>query len=203
MSHSPSRNLAALFLLLLSLITAGGCGRHATGRPLTELSSTESSADKNYRVKAGDTISVQVWGEPKVSGDVFVRDDGKFTLALAGDVLAAGKSVTEVAASVTTALAPFIPSASVTVSVSQSAPIRYFLLGNFVKPGDFRSEGKINLLQAIAGGGGFAPFADESGITLIRKTQQGELRYQFDYNRVVDGKEPNPELKEGDTIAVR
>ena len=84
----------------------------------------------------------------------------------------------------------------------QSAPIRYFLAGQFLKPGEFRSEQGITLLQAIAKAGGLAPFADESSITLIRRNASKELRYQLDYNRVVNGKEPNPLLRDGDFISV-
>ena len=38
---------------------------------------------------------------------------------------------------------------------------------------------------------------------IIRKSANGDLRYRFDYNRVVDGREPNPELKNGDVVSVK
>ncbi|HQH27907.1 MAG TPA: SLBB domain-containing protein, partial [Oligoflexia bacterium] len=104
---------------------------------------------------------------------------------------------------VTKRLQAFVPAASVTISVVQTAPIRYYLSGQFVKPGEYRSEGRITFLQAISTGGGLAPFADESSIILIRRGPEGELRYELDYNQVVEGKDPNPELKDGDTIAVK
>ena len=84
----------------------------------------------------------------------------------------------------------------------QSAPIRYFLAGQFLKPGEFRSEQGITLLQAVAKAGGFAPFADESSIILIRKNAAKEFRYELDYNRVVSGRQPNPNLTDGDFISV-
>ena len=39
------------------------------------------------------------------------------------------------------------------------------------------------------------PFADDGSIILIRKGPIGELRYELDYNQVVEGREPNPLLK--------
>ncbi len=208
MRSNDSRNRLAkvitMFLAVALGIIASGCTHRVTGgRPLSELMAPDKDGEQNYRTKSGDTLQINVWGEPKVSGDVYVREDGKFTLPLAGEIAAAGRTLEEIRIDVVARLASYIPSASVTVSVAQSAPIRYFLLGNFQKSGDYRSDGKITLLQAIAAGGGFAPFADESSLTLIRKTSQGELRYSFDYNRVVDGREPNPNLKDGDTIAVQ
>ena len=146
---------------------------------------------------------VNVWGEPRLSGEVFVREDGNFTLQLIDDVKAVGRTPKDIGADVTARLQKFIPAASVSISVLQTAPIRYFLSGQFNKPGEYRSDKKITLLQAVATGGGFAPFADESGITLIRRIDDKELRYSLDYNRVIDGREPNPELKNGDIIAVK
>lgn len=84
-----------------------------------------------------------------------------------------------------------------------SLPIKYFLNGSFQKPGAYESDKPITLLQAIAVGGGFAPFADESSILLIRTKENLNLKYQLDYNRVLDAKEPNPVLRDGDVISVR
>lgn len=197
-------NIRPLLLAALSFCQLGilaSCGPRNL-RPLDELK-TATTSDAEYLVQGGDTLNVNVWGEPKLSGPVVVREDGRFTLPLVEDVPAEGKTVKQLTAEVTKKLTAFIPAASVTISVSQTAPIRYYLSGQFVKPGEFRSERKITLLQAIATGGGFAPFADESELMIIRKSANGDLRYRFDYNRVVDGREPNPELKNGDVVSVK
>jgi polysaccharide export outer membrane protein len=146
---------------------------------------------------------VKVWGEPRLSGEVFVREDGKFTMPLINDVSAKGKTLEQISGDLTNRLKEFIPAVSVSTNVRQAAPTRYYLSGQFNKPGEYRSTSNITLLQAIATGGGFAPFADESSVMLIRKTTEGELRYRLDYNLVVEGNEPNPKLKDGDIIAVK
>ena len=191
--------IQALIQLTL-LVLLSGCG--AGGRPLAELTAQQEAGQ--YVVQSGDTLAVNVWGEPRLSGEVFVREDGNFTLQLIDDVQAVGKTPKQISVEVTERLQKFIPAASVSISVQQTAPIRYFLSGQFNKPGEYRSDKKITLLQAVATGGGFAPFADESSITLIRRTADSkELRYALDYNRVIDGREPNPELKNGDIVAVK
>ncbi len=188
-------------LLLLAAPLMISCSNSLI-RPNTELSGQPEVAAE-YLAKPGDTMMVKVWGEQQLTGEVLVREDGKFTMPLIGDVLAEGKNLKDINQEVTTRLQEFIPGASVTVSVAQSAPIRYFLSGQFFKSGEYRTDSRITFLQAISTGGGFAPFADESSVMLIRRSPQGELRYELDYNRVVDGKEPNPLLKDGDTLAVK
>lgn len=195
------RRVSFIFVILVLSFQVTGCIFGKSGRPLTELSKAQET--QAYKVKAGDTLRVDVWGESRLSGEVLVRKDGNFTLQLVNDVPAAGKSVEEITTYVTSSLAQYVPGASVSVSVIQSAPIKYYLMGSFMKPGEYQSEVAITLLQAIATGQGFAPFANESEVVLIRKATTGEFRYTLDYNRVIEGKEPNPELHNGDTIIVR
>lgn len=191
----------SIFILcILSCVSLSACFGNK-GRPLDELQTSSETSD--YVVNPGDTLGVTVWGEPRLSGEVFVRDDGRFTLPLINDVPAQGKSLKELSDYVAGQLTEFVPGASVSITVVASAPTRYYLSGSFIKPGEYRSDSKITMLQAIATGGGFAPFADESSITLIRQTSEGEVRYELNYNKVVSGNQPNPRLQPGDILSVK
>jgi protein involved in polysaccharide export with SLBB domain len=48
-----------------------------------------------YVIGAGDSISVQVWKEPTLSGGVTVRPDGYVTLPLLNEVLVVGSKNTK------------------------------------------------------------------------------------------------------------
>lgn len=189
-----------IFLFLVSLFLTSCSNSNIS--PLSEL---KSAVDKNapYVVRAGDVINVQVWGEPRISGEVSVREDGRFSNPLVNDIPAEDLTLDQVASEVTERIKEFIPSATVNVTLIQSAPIVYYLSGSFMKAGEYRTDKRVTLLQAIATGGGFAPFADESNIMLIRRSLSGEKRYEFDYGKVVQGSQPNPELKSGDIISIR
>ena len=189
-----------MFRLLILVIFLTSCGAKNI-RPNDELVE-DSLAETEYYIKIGDLLRINVWGEPKLSGDVVVRSDGKITVALADDIQAEGKTLIQLKDDVESKLNEFIPGVSVSPSMVQSAPIRYFLAGQFLRPGEFRSDQGITLLQAVAKAGGFAPFADEGSIILIRKNSANELRYQLNYNKVVSGKQPNPQLRDGDFISV-
>lgn len=188
-----------LFFALVSLLISCSTGDIS---PLEELQVTQDKAAA-YVVKSADILMVQVWGEPKISGEVVVRQDGRFSNPLVDDIQAEGLTLPAIAKNLSQSLKEFIPSASVNISLMQSAPIVYYLSGQFLKPGEYRTDKQITMLQAIATGGGFAPFADESNIMLIRKSQGMEKRYRFDYGRLVEGSEPNPELRSGDVISIR
>lgn len=194
--------LSLAVLLLASSALLFACT--SKGRALNELT-VEALSEDVFRIRRGDLIDVQVWGEPRMSGSLTVRNDGRATLPLVGDVMVAGKTIEEAVTDMEAAVGEFVTAPSITVAVNQRAPVAYYLSGNFQRAGEYRSDKDIKLLQAIATGGGFAPFADQSNITLIRQSPDGlkDLRYKLNYNKVVDGKQPNPVLQDGDTITVQ
>jgi protein involved in polysaccharide export with SLBB domain len=52
--------------------------------------------DGQYRLMPGDKLSVNVFGEPQLSGDFPVAPDGTATLPQVGQVPAAGRTVTDI-----------------------------------------------------------------------------------------------------------
>ena len=186
---------------LILILTLLACSQTNIS-PLSDLKVTKDKSAP-YEVSAGGILNVQVWGEPKISGEVVVREDGRFSNPLVNDVPAEGLTLTQIGEELAEKLKEYIPSANVNVSLLQSSPTVYYLSGSFAKSGEYRTDKRITVLQAIATGGGFAPFADESSIFLIRKGAKGEKRYEFDYGSLVDGSQPNPELRSGDIISIR
>lgn len=197
---SVTRTVINASVLIVCLFVSA-CALGVDSRPLEELEAAGDS-EPLYVIRPGDVLNIQVWGEPEVSGEVFVRDDGKVTVKLIKEIHAQGLTIDEFTKELSERLKRFIPAASVVVSVVQSAPVKFFLLGAFQRPGEHRTEGSVTFLQAIATGGGFAPFANPSSVTLIRKSAQGEKRYVLNYNRVIAGDQPNPLLQSGDVLAV-
>jgi len=195
---------ALTLAVILVTLAFGMSGCSSKGRALGELQIAKLG-EEVFRIRKGDLVDVQVWGEPRMSGIISVRNDGRLTMPLVGDVLIAGKTTEEAIQELETVVGEFVTEPSITVAVSERAPVAYYLSGNFQRPGEYRSDKDIKLLQAIATGGGFAPFADQGNLILIRQSNEGttDLRYKLNYNRIVDGKQPNPVLHDGDTITVQ
>ena len=70
-----------------------------------------------YVLGEGDSLAVNVWGEPDLNGLVIVRPDGMITLPGVGDVQAAGKTPSKLRSSLTTKLKELVRNPIVTVSV--------------------------------------------------------------------------------------
>jgi polysaccharide export outer membrane protein len=176
-------------------------GEEEPGGPAT---SAISGAPVDYRLNAGDILSIQVWKEPDLQKDVLIRPDGKFSFPLAGDIQASGRTVEEVREKVTERLSRFIPDLVVSISVLQISGNKIYVIGQVSRPGEIIANPQIDVVQAIAIAGGYNPFAQLNDIKIIRRTPTGQIAIPFRYGDIEKGKrlEQNILLKAGDIVIV-
>jgi polysaccharide export outer membrane protein len=162
----------------------------------------EKSGD--YRLHAGDSITVSVWKELDLQRKVMIRPDGRFSFPLAGEVQAAGRTPDEVRIDLENQLKKYIPEAVVTVIVEDFAGNRVYVIGQVTKPGMFVMNPSLTILQALSLAGGSTPFAKLDNISVIRGTGAAQKMLPFRYNQVVEGKslEQNVTLESGDVVVV-
>jgi polysaccharide export outer membrane protein len=148
-------------------------------------------------------VTVEVWKDPALSAKVPVRPDGKISLPMIGEVLAAGRTAAELKEEITTRLAPLVHDPVVAVMVSEINAARFFVLGEVAHPGAYPVRGVVSVIQALAMAGGPTEFASRGSIVVIRPGRGGEeRRYKVDYGAVVAGKAKAIELASGDTVYV-
>ena len=163
-----------------------------------------AAAVDGYRVQPGDLLTISVWKERDLQGEILVRPDGGVSFPLAGDVSADGKTTQELTDALAAKLKRFIPDPVVTVSVKQIGGNRVYVLGKVNRPGEFMFNRPVDVMQALALAGGATPFAEVNDIRILRR-EGGVLRsLSFRYSEVERGKElaQNVLLQSGDTVVV-
>jgi polysaccharide export outer membrane protein len=118
-----------------------------------------------YRVGAGDTLLVAVYGHPELSlasyagmntgrpVGLVIDNDGSIQFPLIGTVKVAGKTSEELRAFLQRELAVYVKDPKVTIQVAAHSSIRYYLLGQFNEPGLKSSDRPLRLLEALSLGG--------------------------------------------------
>ena len=165
----------------------------------------EQKGEKDaYRIDVGDVLEINVWKEEEFTRQVFVRLDGRISLPLIGDVMAAGYTPMELARSLEEKIGEIIEEPSVTVLMIATNSRVYYMVGNINSPGAFPLNTPINLLQAIAKAGGLGEWADKDNIMIVRRTSGKDEMIFFDYKKFVKGKDlsQNILIQYGDTIIV-
>jgi polysaccharide export outer membrane protein len=160
--------------------------------------------DPVYVIQPNDMLEVFVWKEPELTRKVLVRPDGRISLPLVQDLMAAGISPAELKDRIETKLRDFLAAPSVTIIVDAINSYRVFVVGKVQKPGNLTVEKPITVLQALAMAGGFQDYAKDSEITVIRTVGNENFVFDFNYKEAIKGKNPtqNIFLRSGDVVVV-
>ncbi len=114
---------------------------------------------KAYKLQTADRLIVNVIGHPEFStlmrgggeGERTVVDiDGYIQLPYIGRVKASDRTVTELTDDITKKLKQYLKFPEVNIVIAHFYGIRYYLLGEFNKPGVKSSDRPLNLLEVLA-----------------------------------------------------
>lgn len=157
-----------------------------------------------YIIGLGDVLEVVVWKEPDLSRTVKVRTDGRISVPLIGDVVAAGKSPEELSETLKKKLSEIIEEPAVSVILTENKSSRYYIIGKVSQPGEYFIDFPITVLQAIGRAGGFVEWAKTSDIAIVRRKTAKEEILKFDYDSLIKHRDmqQNVFVEPGDTIVV-
>ncbi len=157
----------------------------------------------DYVLGTEDAIVVNVWREPSLTGGLLIRQDGKISLPLLGDLPAAGLTPMELAGEISERLKKFMNNPTVTVTVTASNSRRVFFIGEVGHAGPMPLTHEMTMLQAISAAGGLTPYANKKKIYILRGVKGKEVKIPFDYNKALKkGDMQGVTLTAGDTVVV-
>jgi len=162
-----------------------------------------ANASDSYVIGPSDMLTVTVWKEPTLSGNLLVRPDGMISLPLLGDVAASGVTCLQLSDQIATKLKKFMQNPQVSVVLTQINSKKVFLLGEVAKKGPVEMTSGMTLLQAIASAGGLTDYANSKKIYILRDESGKHQTIPVHYKDALKGKsEFDLALKPGDTIVV-
>jgi len=159
-----------------------------------------------YTIGAEDVLEITVWRNQDLSKTVQVRPDGRFSLPVIRDVVAVGKTPSQLADEITRKLKEYVQNPVVAISVKEVNSYSVFVLGEVVRPGKYPLKSKTTLLQGITIAGGFTPVAARNQVVIFRFSENGSgmqtLTSSYDDIVLRGGIGGNLELRAGDTVVV-
>lgn len=207
-SISPFHRLrtAAVAAATTAALTLSGCANFDPFAPAPSLAPpVTNAAEREYRIGVPDRLQLTVWQHADVSGPMLVRRDGKVSVPLVGDIDAAGKTPTELAAVIQVGLREFIANPRVDVAILEmNSQVASVIGGGIEREGQVELQRNTTVIEAIAAMGGLTPFAKKRRIRVLRNGPAGQSEYFFDYTAFVQGNAPDSNLllQPGDTIVV-
>ena len=206
MQQVTSAALSGLFkgfgLTLVALLTACA-GPSANLPPAPVLAAMDNYS---YVVGPGDTLNIIVARNPELSMSVPVRPDGKLAAPLVEEIVAQGKTSTQLARDVEKQLGKYVRDPVVTVLVTAfvgpySEQIR--VIGEAARPQFLNYKKNMTLLDVMIAVGGLTDFAAGNNATILR-TGDGGKQYAVRLKDLVKRGDvsANVEMRPGDILVI-
>lgn len=165
-----------------------------------------NSVSSEYIIGAEDVLEITVWRNVDLSKVVQVRPDGRISMPIIRDIIAVGKTPTQLAEEMTNKLKEYVQNPVVSVSLKEVNSSNIFVLGEVARPGRYPLKSKTTLLHGITIAGGFTPIAARNQMVIFRFSENatGMKRLMASYDSIVLRGEitENFELKPGDTVVI-
>ncbi len=177
------RRIAAALAALL----AASCASHniLNSNELASASPTGGAAaapSPDYLIGPLDALEVFVWRAPELSTKVTVRPDGRISTPLVEDMVAAGKTPTQLAKDLERSLSQYVKSPQVSVIVSNFTSTfdqQVRVLGQAQKPIALPYQSGMTVLDVMVAVGGLTEFAAGNKAVLIRGKGQDRQSYRL------------------------
>ena len=194
----------AMFLLAVTPIHLYAEEKKAPATAPAPVEAPPAVPETGYQIGPGDILNIEVWKDPVLTRLVTVLPDGKIAFPLVGEIVAEGKTVSQLNKEVEGRLARYVQDAVITVEVRQMSSLQIYVLGRVNAPGRTILSANVNVLQALAIAGGPNAFANRSRIRIFRQEGGKTLILPFDYDDVTAGKnmDLNILLRRGDVVFV-
>lgn len=155
--------------------------------PVSDSASTVDAQDvtevPQYLIGPGDTLQVFIWGNQEFSVTVPVRPDGKISTPLVEDVVAIGRTPTQLAREIEQRLKRFIKNPIATVLVTEFIGTTFQqirIIGEASRPQAIPYRNGMTVLDVMIAVGGLTEFAAGNRAKIVRKksdaTQEIEMR---------------------------
>jgi len=132
-----------------------------------------------YRIGVGDALQISVWRNPELSLSVPVRPDGKISMPLIGDIMAAGSTATQLSSVIVKSLSNYVKSPQVTVIVSNPSSSDFLrrvrITGAVNSPQSIPYREGMTVLDLVLLAGGPSDFASANKARLYR-TVEGKVQ---------------------------
>ncbi len=193
--------------ILCALLLA--CGASSPSQILPKLDFTDDKQAKSddYMIGAGDELQVFVWGNPELSVSVPVKPDGRITTPLVEDVVASGKTSTQLARDVEKRLQQYVKSPVVTVTVTlfvgrYSEQIR--VIGAAMQPVALPYRQNMTLLDVLIAVGGISEFASGNRASVVREHETGVDKIRVRLDDMMNGGDmsQNMLMQPGDILVI-
>ena len=173
---------------------------------IAQAAGTPAASSPSYVIGPGDVLEVFVWQNPDLSVTVPVRPDGRISTPLDEDMVAVGKTPSQLAHDVEMKLSEYVRSPHVNVIVTKPASVfsQGKVVGQVKEPQAVAYRTGMTVLDAVLAAGGLTEYAAGNRARIVRMVDGTEKDIPVRLGALVNGGDmsQNIPLKSGDVLVV-
>ena len=172
--------------LVVALLTVSACQSSSGLSP--DQCPAPPVLEERYIIGPGDVLQVVVWRNEELSTEVPVRPDGRISTPLIDDMVASGKTPSQLGEDMEAVLAEFLRTPEVSVIVTQQGAANQIqVVGEVNAPQALSYREGLRVLDVIVAVGGLAEFAAGNRARIVRPTAEGQVDCRVRVKDLVDG----------------
>ncbi|GAX59179.1 periplasmic protein [Candidatus Scalindua japonica] len=158
--------------------------------------SSASEPIGDYVLKQGDSLDVKYFYNSELNVNVVIRLDGKISLQLIGELVAAGLTPSELQATIIEKYKGILRKPEVTIFLKEFEEEKVYVGGEVDRPGDFSINiGNTTVLQSIFKAGGFKETSDPGSVIIVRRGPENmPVTRKVNLKEVISGKAPEKDI---------
>ena len=129
--------------------------------------------EPEYVLYPGDEIEIATPTASELTRTQRIGPDGRISLPLVGQIMAADRTIAEVERDASDAFASQLRRPVVEITLKTAGPIRVWVGGEVRTPGMIEMNGDLDAYQAVIQAGDFLPTAKQGEVALIRRGPGG------------------------------
>jgi polysaccharide export outer membrane protein len=203
MTTSAFGSMTVSVLLALPLLIAGCGGR----TKVVDAPPAEAAVQTEYRIGPGDNLQVFVWNHPELTVTVPVRPDGLISTPLIENMLAGGKTPSQLSRDMEKALAEYVRSPTVNVIVTSfvgALADQVRVVGQAQRPQALPYRANMTLLDVLIAVGGLSEYAAGNRAVIVRQEGDKSLRIPVRLSDLMNEGDigANLSLRPGDVLII-
>ena len=188
------RDLDLVLIFLVSLLLTA-CGASARSASPAAAPASLSAETPEYRIREGDQLDIKFFYNTDLNDQVIVRPDGRISLQLAHEVIAAGLTPAQLTGVLTQKYATELDNPEIAVIVRSFGGQRVYIDGEVNKPGIVSLTAPMTVVQSLAEAGGVKDTAKTSELVVIRRGPDAKpVALVMNLEKVLDGSDMGRDL---------
>jgi polysaccharide export outer membrane protein len=212
LNRTKLKSLYAVFLITTFLVScASQIEQNNAGLDsptgTAQSTTTAPTADYKYVIGPGDTLDIFVWGYKDLSLTVPVRPDGKITTRLVEDMLANGKTPTQLARELEIRYQVYVKNPTVTVTVNKFIGVpsqQIKVVGGGANPRTVPYVNGMTVLDVMIEIGGLKKFSSGNKAVLVRTVNGARESYRVRLHDLLNKGDigANRDMNPGDILII-